>query len=82
MLSAGTVLTNRKKLPKAQLLSGKEMKRGDVECFQAKNIFFVKWMDNKAVHMLSNFLTAFPWYEIKRKKAEPLKKTTLIALPL
>ena len=25
-------------------------------------------MDNKAVHMQSNFLTAFPLYEIKRRK--------------
>ena len=69
ILSAGTVRTNRKHLPKApQVPCDKTMKRGDVVAFEANNIHYVKWMDNKPVQMLSNFLSVHPLHNLKRRK--------------
>jgi hypothetical protein len=65
--SAGTVRANRKNLPKAQVVFDKDMKRGDIECYESNGIFYVKWMDNKAVHMCSNFISAFPSTKVKRR---------------
>ena len=36
--------------------------------FEAKNIHYVKWMDNKPVQMLSNFLSMHPLRNVKRRK--------------
>lgn len=68
ILSAGTVRINRKHLPKTNVPSDKFMKRGDVVSFQANGITFVKWMDNKAVFLLSNFLSETPYHTVKRRK--------------
>ena len=64
----GTVTPSRKLLPKKDVPSDKDMKRGDVRSFEASGINCVKWMDSKPVHMLSNFLAADPKHEIKRRK--------------
>ena len=44
------------------------MKRGDVVSFHANEITFVKWIDNKAVLLLSNFLSATSYHTVKRRK--------------
>ena len=64
---AGTVKTNRKLLPKKDVTADKDMKR-EVASYEASGITYVKWMDNKSVHMLSNFLSAHPLHEVKRRK--------------
>lgn len=68
ILSAGTVRQNRKHVPKAQVPQDKNMKRGDIACFVSNDVCYVKWMDNRAVHMVSNFLSPFPIHEVKRRK--------------
>ena len=69
IFSAGTVRANRKHLPKApQVKPDKAMERGEVQAFEAEGIRFVKWMDNKAVLMLSNFISVHPLKEVKRRK--------------
>ena len=69
ILNAGTVRANRKHLPKApQVPCDKSMKRGDVVAFEANNIHYIKWMDNKPVQMLSNFLSVHSLHNVKRRK--------------
>ena len=69
ILSAGTVRKNRKNLPKSELLPcDKDMNKGDMVCFESNGIYFTKWMDNKPVYMLSNFLATHPVQEVQRKK--------------
>ena len=53
----GTVRADRKHMPK-NLKSDKEMKRGDTDAMTANGVTCVKWMDNRSVQLLSNFL---PW---------------------
>lgn len=54
-LACGTVRINRKGLPKKMMLD-KEMKRGMSDSkFLVDGISFFKWMDNKPVHLISNF---------------------------
>ena len=65
---AGTVRTNRKLLPKKEVTADKDMKRGEVASYEASGITYVKWMDKKPVRMLSNFLSAHPLHEVKRRK--------------
>ena len=61
ILTAGTVRSNQKNLPKApQVPDDKKMKRGEVACLKSAQLVFTKWMDNKPAFMLSNFLGAFP----------------------
>ena len=58
------------------------MKRGDVACFTSNEIFYVKWMDNKAVYMASNYLSGFPISDIKRRKKRSSQKDNSSALQL
>ena len=68
ILSAGTVRLNRKNLPRNDLPEDKAMNKGDMVCFESNEIYFTKWMDCKAVHMLSNFLATQPVQDVHRKK--------------
>ena len=68
ILSAGTVRMNHKHLPKTKIPSDKSMKRGDMVSFHVNEITFVKWMNNKAVFLLSNFLSATPYHTEKPRK--------------
>ena len=77
VFSAGTVRSNRKFLPKSSVPSDKAMKRGDVACFRSNNIGYVKWMDNRPVHMLSNYLHAYPLHNVKRRKKGSAEKETV-----
>ncbi|XP_050551667.1 piggyBac transposable element-derived protein 4-like [Spodoptera frugiperda] len=66
--ACGTVRTQRKNNPK-NLPLDKEMKRGDIYATSFEGISFIKWMDNKAVHLLTNFLSPVPTLKVKRKQA-------------
>ena len=45
------------------------MKRGDIENFSADKVSCVKWMDNRAVMLLSNFISPKEHIIVKRRKA-------------
>ena len=68
VLSAGTVRSSRKHLPKDDVPADKEMDRGEVACYESNGIYYVKWKDNKGVHMLSNHLSAYPLQKVQRRK--------------
>lgn len=69
----GTVRTNRKYLPKTAP-ADKNMKRGDIYTTSYHGITFVKWMDNKAVHLLTNFLPPAETETVKRRMAGSAEK--------
>ena len=78
ILCAGTVRSNRKKLPKSnQLPEEKNMKRGEMLCFESERVFFTKWIDNKAVNMLSNYVATYPVTSIQRKSKGTDKKAEI-----
>ncbi|XP_050338925.1 piggyBac transposable element-derived protein 4-like [Bactrocera neohumeralis] len=52
--ACGTIRTNRKQLPKTAP-ADKTMKSGDIYSTSFHGISYVKWMDNKGVHLLTNF---------------------------
>ena len=52
------------------------MKRGDVACFTSNGTFYVKCMDNKAIYMAYNYLSAFPTSDVKRRKKGSSQKET------
>jgi len=54
-LACGTIRTNRKRLP-TEMYTDKKLKRGErAKKFLPDGISFFKWIDNKAVHFISNF---------------------------
>lgn len=61
----GTIRSNRKNLPK--FVSDKTMKRGDIQSFFSDGIAVVKWMDNRAVFLASNFIDPFEKTLVKRR---------------
>ncbi|CAK1602127.1 unnamed protein product [Parnassius mnemosyne] len=65
--SFGTVRNQRKHTPK-HLPLDKDMKRGDIYATNSEGISFIKWMDNKAMHLLTNFLSPIPTQKVKRKQ--------------
>ena len=69
--SCGTVRSNRKNIPKNVSLD-KNMKRGDIYTSSFEGISFVKWMDNRAVTLLTNFLS--PVETDRRRIAGSAKK--------
>ena len=77
ILSFGTMRMNRKHLPNTKIPSDQSMKRGDVVSFHTNEITFVKWMDNKAVFLLSNFLSVTPYHTVKRRKKVQTRKKLL-----
>ena len=76
---AGTVRTNHKLLPKKDVTADKDMKR-EVASYEASGITYVKWMEKKPVHMLSNFLSAHPLHEVKQRK-KGFKKHEKVCCP-
>ena len=52
--ATGTVRANRKHMP--ILKQDKEMSRGEHDWFSANHLSVIKWMDNKSVILLSNYL--------------------------
>ncbi|GAB0095806.1 hypothetical protein DMENIID0001_112360 [Sergentomyia squamirostris] len=68
IFSCGTVQKNRKNLPK-DLVEDKQMGRGDFDWRCSGSIVCMKWMDKKAVHVLSNFLSPLETKDVKRRQA-------------
>ena len=68
ILSCGTVRSNKKYMPKA-FTSDKKMKRGDIENYSADKVSCVKWMENGAVMLLSNFISPIRSIPCKEKKS-------------
>lgn len=64
--ACGTVRSNRKNIPKI-IPADKNMKRGDIFATSSNGISFIKWMDNKAVFLLTNFLSPIPTTTVKRR---------------
>lgn len=76
-MACGTVRSNRKHLPKTAPLD-KNMKRGDIYTTSFHGITYVKWMDNKAVYLLTNFLSPVERVTVKRRKAGSADKIDVI----
>ena len=55
----------------------KNLKKGEKLCFESERIFFIIWIDNKAVSMLSNYVATYPVTPIQRKSKEADKKTEI-----
>lgn len=68
IFACGTCQSNRKNMPK-HLKTDKEMKRGDMDYRSAEGISCVKWMDNRSVLMLSNFIPPTEKIKVSRRKA-------------
>lgn len=65
--ACGTVNADRKNLPKFK--ETKTMSRGDSQWFTSTDgIMAIKWIDNKAVHVLSNFHDPKEIVQVKRKQ--------------
>ncbi|XP_064469969.1 piggyBac transposable element-derived protein 4-like [Ornithodoros turicata] len=79
--ACGTVRANRKGMPKA-FPSDKDMKRGDIASFSADGICCVKWMDNRAVVMLSNFISPVETVTVQRRCAGTKEKKVDVRCPL
>lgn len=65
--ACGTVRPDRKNMPTKQFQSDKAMKRGDIDHRSTKEIAAVKWMDNRAVYMLSNFISPAETSPVSRR---------------
>ncbi|KAH7974905.1 hypothetical protein HPB49_021154 [Dermacentor silvarum] len=66
--ACGTMRANREGMP-SNFLSDKEMKRDDIASFSPKGIACVKWMDNRAVVFLSNFISPVENVHVQRRCA-------------
>ncbi|GFQ96506.1 chimeric ERCC6-PGBD3 protein [Trichonephila clavata] len=74
--ACGTVRTNRKNVPKSLPLD-ENMQRGDIHAESSSGISFVKWMDSKSVHMLTNFISPIPTGTVKRRQAGTAEKVNV-----
>lgn len=68
IMACGTIRTNRKNVPKT-FPADREMKRGDVAHYTSKGVSIVKWMDNRAVFLASNFIDPSNKTVVKRRVA-------------
>ena len=80
ILSCGTVRINRTGLPK-DLKPDKQMKRGDIDRRSSQGLNFVKWMDTKAVHVISTIDSSMPVVTVKRRQ-KGLKEKLSVTCPL
>lgn len=76
IMACGTVRQNKKNMPKG-FPTDKEMKRGDISTFSCDGMSCVKWMDNKAVFMLSNFISPVPTKTALRRSAGTTQKAEI-----
>lgn len=65
--ACGIVRVDGKYIPKT-LPMDRTMQRGDIYAESFQGISFVKWMDAKAVHMLTNFISPVQRRFVKRKE--------------
>ncbi|GAB0099758.1 hypothetical protein DMENIID0001_156450 [Sergentomyia squamirostris] len=76
--SCGTVQSKRKNLPDLKdFKNDKAMKRGESEWRASGSISCVKWMDNKAVLMLSNFLSPEETVKVGRRQSGNSQKLSI-----
>ena len=73
ILPRGTVRANCKGMPN-KFKSDKEIKRGDIEYFSSGAIRCIKWMNNRAVLLLSNFISPEEKSWVKRRTAGSAEK--------
>jgi len=69
----GTARTDRKHMPK-NLKQDKDLKRGASQMLSANGITCVKWMDNRSVVMLSNFLNSTESLTVSRRQQKSAEK--------
>jgi hypothetical protein len=74
--SCGTVRSNRKFMPKS-LKNDKCMKRGDIDYVSANKVNCVKWMDNRSVLMLSNFISPEEKTTARRRQQGNVEKLVI-----
>ncbi|XP_046688364.1 piggyBac transposable element-derived protein 3-like [Homalodisca vitripennis] len=68
LMACGTVRSERKEMPKC-LKSDKEMSRGDIDFASTdKGVSCVKWMDNRSVLMISNFISPLGKVTVERRQ--------------
>ncbi|CAG5009983.1 unnamed protein product [Parnassius apollo] len=75
--ACGTVRSNRKNVPK-NMPTDKNMNRGDIFAASSNGISFIKWMDNKAVFLLTNFLSPTPTTIVKKRVSGSAEKVNVI----
>ena len=74
----GTVMLNRRNMPKTLLSQDKDLKRGTFDwAVSEDNIICVKWKDKRPVSILSSFPDAIDSVEIDRKEKDGRKKNKL-----
>ena len=73
IFTCGTCQKNRKDLPK-NLKEDKAMKRSDIDYRSADDIFCVKWMDNRSVIMLSNYISPVETVKVSRRQTRTAEK--------
>ncbi|CAG4988027.1 unnamed protein product [Parnassius apollo] len=56
----------------------KNMNRGDIFAASSNGISFIKWMDNKAVFLLTNFLSPIPTTIVKKRVSGSAEKVNVI----
>ncbi|XP_047106492.1 piggyBac transposable element-derived protein 4-like [Schistocerca piceifrons] len=71
--SCGTVHTNRKNIPMT-FPPDKEMKRGDSYSLSSNGLTIIKWMDNKPVFLMTNFISPIPCTTVKRRQSGSSEK--------
>ena len=67
--ACGTVRSNRRGLPK-DLLSEKQMKKGDIDARYCKGMSLVKWLDTKPVMMLSTIDSGAPTNSVNKTRRQ------------
>lgn len=72
----GTVRQNRKGMPK-DFLADKSMDRGAVDARHCDGMFAVKWMDNKAVHLLSTITSSEEMITVRRRQKGQKEKVSV-----
>lgn len=69
----GTVRVDRKHMPK-NLKPDKDLKRGESQMLSANGITCVKWMDNRSVVMLSNFINSTDSVTVSRRQQKSAER--------
>ena len=69
-------LSHEEKIPE-----DKKMNRGQMVCVCSNDINFTKWIDNKGVHMLSNFLGTHTTEQLQQKSKQEKKNLQLSCSP-
>ncbi|XP_055714682.1 uncharacterized protein LOC129808804 isoform X2 [Phlebotomus papatasi] len=75
LITCGTVQKNRKNLP--ELNPDKKMKRRDIDWQCSGRIVCVKWMDNRSVMLLSNYMSPTEMVKVQRRQSGTSQKLEL-----